>query len=99
MKAKDYFDKYESSFVENNCEHAVKATRDLLIDMSEEVEKLYNARSGKTNSALAGVIKEINQKWNAVGSLFEKKYGVSPLKRNGFIEFWKQEMPELVHIL
>ena len=99
MKAKDYFDKYESSFVENNCEHSAKATRDLLIDMSEEVEKLYKARSGKTDSALAGVIKEINQKWNAVGSLFEKKYGVSPLKRNGFIEFWKHKIPELVRIL
>lgn len=99
MKAKDYFDKYESSFVGNNREHATKAARDLLIDMSNEVEKLYNARGGKTNSALAGVIKEINQKWNAVGSLFEKKYGVSPLKRNGFIEFWKHEMPILVDIL
>lgn len=99
MKAKDYFDKYESAFVENEGENAAKAATDLLIEMSKDVEKLYNARGGKTNSAFAGVIKEINQKWNAVGSLFEKKYGASPLKRNGFIDFWKQEMPILVDIL
>ena len=99
MKAKDYFDKYESAFVENDGEHAAKAATDLVIEMSKEVEKLYNARGGKTSSALAGVIKEINQKWNAISSLFEKKYGESPLKRNGFIDFWKHELPILVDIL
>ena len=99
MKAKDYFDKYEVATVAFGGKNAADAITDMTIEMCKEVETLYNARGGKTNSALAGVIKEINQKWNAVSSLFEKKYGVSPMKRNGFIEFLKHALPETIDIL
>lgn len=99
MKAKDYFDKYEVNMVAFDGENAINVATDILKEMSQEVDTIYKARGCKTNSALAAILKELNNKWNAVGSLFEKKYGRSYLKRNGFIEFWKHEMPEIIDIL
>lgn len=99
MKAKEYFEKYEKVIIESIKEDSTTGHKDLLVEMSKEVQTLYDSRKAKSNSALAGIIKELNQKWNAIGTLFEKKYGASPLKRNGFIEFWKHEMPELERIL
>lgn len=99
MKAKDYFDKYEVAMVAYGGKNALDVTMDILKEMSQEVEVIYKARGCKTNAALAGILKELNNKWNAICSLFEKKYGASPMKRNGFIEFWKHEMPEIELIL
>ena len=95
MKAKDYFEKYEDLIFSDIREESTTYTTKLLVELSKEVDTLYKNRRGKSNSALVGVIKEINQKWNAIGTLFEKKYGVSPLKRNGFLEYWKSQIPEL----
>ena len=95
MKAKDYFEKYEELILVDIREESITYTTKLMVELSKEVDVLYKNRRGKSNSALAGVIKEINQKWNSIGTLFEKKYGASPLKRNGFVEYWSSQIPEL----
>lgn len=95
MKAKEYFEKYESLILTDIREESTTYTTELVVELNKEVDTLYKDRNGKSNSALVGVLKEINQKWNAIGTLFEKKYGVSPLKRNGFLEYWKSQIPEL----
>ena len=97
MKAKEYFAKYEADAL--NEETCLKAITGILRELSDEVEPLCKSRHADTNAALAGVLKEINQKWNAISSLFEKKYGASPLKRNGFLEFWKDRIPDIKDIL
>lgn len=99
MKAKDYFEKYENAIIEDVKGNSTSGISKLLIELSEEVEAIYRKRGGKSNCALIGVIKELNQKWNAIGALFEKRYGASPLKRNGFIKYWKNQLPELNQLL
>lgn len=65
MKARDYFEKYDTLIM------AVK------------------------NEAVIAVLKEINQKWNAICRMYEKKYGVSPLNYDAFRCYWMTAMPEL----
>ena len=72
-----------------------KHTAALLIELSDEVKQLSKQRHIQKGEALISILKEINTKWNSICSMFEKKYGSSPLKWNGFKEFWKHEMPEL----
>lgn len=97
MKAKEYVDKYGLDIVnEDTC---LKATTDMLNELSGEAEKLCAMRHAVTNACLSGVLKELNQKWNAISSMIEKKYGFSPLKRNGFIEIWKDRIPDIKDIL
>lgn len=45
--------------------------------------------------AVIAVLKELNQKWNAICCMYEKKYGVSPLNYDAFRCYWMTAMPEL----
>lgn len=99
MKAKDYFEKYESLIFTDIREESTTYTSKLVAELSKETTTLYKNRGGKSDSAMVGAIKEINQKWNAICTLFEKKHGMSPLIRNGFLEYWKHKIPELNSLL
>ena len=95
MKAKEYFEKYDQLIITELKNGTSKHTKSLLLELSDEVEQLAKKRHIIRGEAFISIIKEINTKWNSICSMFEKKYGVSPLKWNGFKEFWKYEMPEL----
>ena len=90
MKAKDYFEKYCEQIMTND--HVVT---ELIHDLADEYEKISMARHCLRDVARLAVLKELNQKWNAICSLFEIQYGVSPLKRDGFKEHCKASLPEL----
>lgn len=49
----------------------------------------------KRDDALRAVIRELNDKWNAIAGLFEKKQGASPIRRNAFWDEWVKQIPEL----
>lgn len=93
MKAKEYFEKYDRLIVEEYPE--TKHLTDFLIELMREVEKLIDERKCKKADAGVSVIKEVNQKYNAVVALYEKKYGKSPLVRNGFLDVCRTNMPFL----
>lgn len=93
MKAKEYFEKYDT-LVQNDSPDGAN-TMKLILELSEEVKTITKSRNVRKNSSFVSVIKEINQKWNAICNLFAKKYGHSVLKENGFKNFWIASVPEL----
>ena len=95
MKAKEYYEKYESVLHASDDATINKGLSDMMLEMTGESEKMIQARNAKSNSALVGVLNELNNKWNAVINLDEKKYGASIIARNGFKAFWLHKMPEL----
>lgn len=99
MKAKEYFEKYDALIVEDVKNNSTKNTTKLVIELSTEVETLYKARKGNSNSALVGCIREVNDKWNAIARMFSKKYGGEVFVKDALINFWVMRIPELKDIL
>lgn len=99
MKAKEYFEKYDSLIIEDVKNNSTKNTTKLVIELSTEVETLYKARKGNSNSVLVGCIREVNDKWNAIARMFSKKYGGEIFVKDTLINFWVMRIPELKDIL
>lgn len=92
MKAKEYYAmlekaKTDSEFMEV-CNTVIKS-------LNQEAKDLIKSRSVKTGRGVASIIRELNDKWNAIVALFEKNHGISPLARNAFLRAWANQMPEL----
>ena len=99
MKAKEYFDKYDTLIWEEAHNEAVRndgPMAQMFIEFSSEMKDIIKQRHIKVDSAVPGVIREQNQKWNAVVNMFEKKYGVSPINRNGFKTAIEKELGVVV---
>ena len=71
MKAKEYYRTLqEASDTEEGFEEALEK---VLTSMSNEVDELIRQRNAKSNDAIAGCVKEIDQKWRALVALHNKK--------------------------
>jgi ribosomal protein L10 len=96
-KAIDYYNEnFENFFVRPSAlitapQYALK----ILDDFSQEVTDLFEIRHIVSRDAIISVLREQNQKWNALVRLFEKKHGTSPLKRDGFKFVCEEKLPEL----
>lgn len=95
MKARDYFEKYDTLIMEEQKNGEIGTTKKLLLEMSDEVTAVCKQRKAVKDEAVIAVLKEINQKWNAICRMYEKKYGVSPLNYDVFRCYWMTAMPEL----
>ena len=93
MKAKEYFEKYGARLVSSA--NTDKTAVALLRDLCGEVQSIGEQRKIKRIEAVISIVKETNDKWNAVGNLCEKHYGVNPLAEDGFKTFILNSMPEL----
>jgi hypothetical protein len=78
MKAKDYVEKYKVEMFSDNAERVTKAASELIFDLLKEVKTIMSIRNAKSNAALFSVLKEVNQKYNAICKTFPM------LKRDGF---------------
>jgi len=78
LKAKDYYEKY-SDGLENNKTY-VESVRKMINEMLDEAVTLCKVRHAGSDSALYGVLKEMNQKYNAVCRMFNPPV----IKENGF---------------
>lgn len=96
MKAKDYFTKYEQALVSSDVEECSSAIANMLNEMNSEVQNLLKARHVKIDAGTFPIFKEMNQKWNAIVRLFEKKYGATPIVKDGFQLYWVRKMPQLM---
>jgi hypothetical protein len=95
LKAKEYFEKYGQDIWQEWQDpevHLDGQMAKLYIEMSSELRKIMDVRHVNSDSGMLGVLREQNQKWNAIRNLFEKKYGKSPIQRNGFYYAWKDEL-------
>lgn len=80
MKAKDYAEKYQQLKERNlSNEKFVELTRALYKELNEEFDEVRIERGVKLPKSHIALIKEFNQKANAINRLLEK-----PLKENWF---------------
>lgn len=95
MKATEYYEKYKDKLTSRKEEVAIEAIKELLANFNQEARGLISKRHIQTAPALISVLKELNDKWNALARCFEKDYGGTPIKKDGFWIFWLNEMPVL----
>jgi hypothetical protein len=97
MKAKEYYNKYSPKFVAKakSTDGILDTIKEMLLEFNEEAVNLCDKRHIRRDNAVRAVIKEQNQKWNAVCELFVKGFGASPTLKDGFQIFWEKKMPEL----
>lgn len=88
MKAKEYFEKYNEKIMEEavspNADHSNGPAAQMYYDFVGELKEIIKPRKVRYDRGALSSIRELNQKWNAVVNLFEQKYGISPIKRDGF---------------
>ena len=99
MKAKEYFAKYEDIM---GIKEEIRVGSDeekrgklLMQDLIDEVDAIIALRHAETDGAIISILKEQNDKWNAICRISEKKYGGSLLLTNGFAHLWEKRIPEL----
>lgn len=86
LKAKDYFEKYKETIMTGEGVH------ELLTEMSTEVTDIAKQRNIKTDAGLLSILREMNQKWNALERMFEKEFNTPILKVNGFKALWEMHL-------
>lgn len=95
MKAKEYFEKYAESVWEDFQQDEFRGDgpiAKMFIEFMVETEDICEKRGVKINRALISVVDERNKKWNALASLFIKKYGQSPIKHDGYLNGAESEL-------
>ena len=92
MRAKEYFEKYKVSLMSSEWSDSSSAAKDLLVEMSEEINCIAKQRKATTDKAFLSIINEMNQRWNAVCNLLRRAYGYSVLADNGFRAFWYKKL-------
>lgn len=97
MKAKDYLEEFGQQLIDSepDFEQFRHAASKIIIRMNDELFEMQKKRHISTNQGAVSMLKELNDKWNALVTLFEKKYGHSPIVRNGYRTYWLKEMPKL----
>jgi hypothetical protein len=102
MKAIDYFNEYGDAVLRESIAGDEKdAISSLFRAFVREMKEIIYTKGVQTNRAVAAVVKEQNQKWNALCRLYEKKYGedLTPIKYNGFMNAIKDAIPEICRYL
>ncbi len=92
MKAIDYVNKYGEDLIGPDEEKRNVAASDLLKDMMNEQTEIMKSRNISTDSGAISVIKELNQKWNAIN----RKLEIPVLTVDGYKKIWITQMPQLV---
>jgi trehalose-6-phosphatase len=73
MKAKEYYEKYKESLNSNNTNNMAKTLANIMKDLRVEYGKIIILRKAQKDSAKLSIIKELNQKWNAIMRLSTNK--------------------------
>lgn len=93
-KAKDYYELYKLELMSEDDETVNNALSKFIMAFNDEVSELQKIRHVRFDRGIIPIMKEMNQKWNAVVRLFEKEYGCSPIRLDGFKIFWTQSVPD-----
>ena len=96
MKALEYYNKYGPEFFNLKDKDEIDdIVLSLIREFNQEIVSLCEIRKVETNMGMAGIILELNQKWNALITLFVKGYGLSPIVTDGYKRFWLLQSPDL----
>ena len=99
MKAREYFAKYGESVYREALDGKFEIGQALFIELASEFKTISEQRNVRSNRAAVAVIKELNEKWNSLAAMFEKKYGVEVLKRNAVLNYYMEKIPEIALFL
>lgn len=95
MKAKEYYEKYQSVIVVGLKGKKVDKIQELVAELyNETIQLLANSKS-HADSAVVGICKQQCQKFDRIAELFERDYGRRILKKGGFNTTLMKRIPEL----
>ena len=97
MKAKDYLEEFGQQLIdsENDADKSQELLDQLVSRFNADMYETLEKRHIRVDKGVAPLLKEFNDKWNALVSLMEKEYGHSPIARNGYRAYWLDAMPSL----
>ena len=98
MRAKEYYEKYKDAVIyheEENEKELLEMVKELLNDFNKEVEVLQEQRHVSTISGLVSILKEQNNKFNALSNIFIKKHGYSPFRADAYKNVIIDKLPDL----
>jgi len=89
MKAKEYLAKFEKDITEVDDR---QATTNLVNMFVREIKDAIDVRHATTEGAVVSILRELNQKWNALCRLDKKRR----FKKDGFIKYVKHRATEVM---
>lgn len=95
MKAKEYYASIKEAIEGGTVTGLEDAVDNMFLLMNREMRGLQEKRHVQFDRGLFPIIKEMNDKWNAVVNLIKKDYGESPIIYDGYKKIWVAKMPEL----
>ena len=95
MKAKEYYEKYQSVIVVGLKGKKVDKIQELVAELYTETIQLIANSKSHADSAVVGICKQQCQKFDRIAELFERDYGRRILKKGGFNTTLMKRIPEL----
>ena len=95
MKAKEYYEKYQSVIVVGLKGKKVDKIQELVAELYNETIRLIGNSKSHADSAVIGICKQQCQKFDRIAELFERDYGRRILKKGGFNTTLMKRIPEL----
>lgn len=95
MKAKEYYEKYQSVIVIGLKGKKVDKIQELVAELYNETIQLIANSKSHADSAVVGICKQQCQKFDRIAELFERNYGRRILKKGGFNTTLMKRIPEL----
>lgn len=95
MKAKEYYEKYQSIIVVGLKGKKVDKIQELVGELYNETIQLIANSKSHADSAVIGICKQQCQKFDRIAELFERDYGRRILKKGGFNTTLMKRIPEL----
>lgn len=95
MKAKEYYEKYQSVIVVGLKGKKVDNIQELVAELYNETIQLIGNSKSHADSAVIGICKQQCQKFDRIAELFERDYGRRILKKGGFNATLMKQIPEL----
>lgn len=95
MKAKEYYAKYKDRIASVDDKESLQGVCDMLYELCMESKEMIAKRKVRTDCGGVAVLRELNDKYNAVCRMFERDYGAPVIKKDGFMDYWRKQIPEL----
>lgn len=95
MKAKEYYTTIKPAIELGTATAITDAVNQMFLMMNREVYDMQEKRHVRFDRGMYPIIKEMNDKWNAVVRLVERDFGESPIIYDGYKEFWIRKIPGL----
>ena len=93
MKAKEYYEKYKLDILSVDQGKYIPATQNFIQELFAEMQTISKARNVRFDRGFISIMKEQNDKYKAVVRLFEKEFGASPLRLDGFEMILERRFP------